>query len=129
MGCGRLGFNAYTQKSGLWHEICIAGLLCLIYMVPLWLFKAISFEGLSLTAWIILVIAIPQLVIGIIMTYILPRLSNKLINYPETLPEVTEIDSANDPEKGKEVRNVQIKGKNSSLMAPDTLCILYQTYK
>ena len=50
---------------------------------------------------------------GIILTYTLPRLSSKIINYPETLPEVTDADDTSDPEKGKQVRTVQIKGKTS----------------
>ena len=57
---------------------------------------------------------------GIILTYTLPRLSSKIINYPETLPEVTDADDTSDPEKGKQVRAVQIKGKTSIIWIVQT---------
>ena len=111
-GSGRLDFTAYTSKPGLKHQIIAAALICVLYMVPYWLSCAFG-ENLQLWAWAIFLVALPRLIMGIILSLFLPRISMKIANYPEVLPEVTETTDAYDPEKGKELRTFQIKGKFS----------------
>ena len=113
-GAGRLDFSAYTSKSGLWHQIIACILICVLYTAPQWLDQAVSSDNLSVWVWTIFVFALPRFIVGFLLTYNLPKLFSKIASYPQTLPELNKADEAFDPEKGRQVRTFQIKGKIST---------------
>lgn len=73
-----------------------ACILCVLYSVPGWIKGAAKVES----AWVeaIFIIAMQTLVVGILLTYALPSLSNSCIAYPETEAEA-ELDIEKEKEK------------------------------
>ena len=52
------------------------------------------------------------MIIGFVISFSLPKLSIKLLNYPETLPEILPpVINSHDDENGTSSKSLQIKGK------------------
>ena len=71
------------------------------------------FDGDSISLWAqtLFFAAVPYFIVGYMITQTVPRLTSRVYNYPVTLPEVTGMDNAHDPENGSAVKSLLIKGK------------------
>lgn len=86
-GAGQLKADSFTSKDGLVHQLVYAGILICLWMAPTWLIEVAKLDDTAMWIQSIFLIALPQLVMGFVMTYNLPLASNKLLNYPETTCE------------------------------------------
>ena len=108
---GRLEHDAFTSKPGLKHQLIFSAVVIVLFMVPRWLTKLLDNDDVNMWVYGIFALAAPQIIFNFVITYTLPKLSVRLTNYPETLPEVTESSDDENPNKTK-----QIKGKQEILL-------------
>ena len=105
-GWGRLGVEAFTSKSGPWHQLFYALLIGCIFQTPVWLQEKYK-RSMSLWAQAIFLRAIFTFIVGFLITYSLPRLTTSIANYPVITAEALETDQESyNPEKKSDAKQI-----------------------
>lgn len=111
---GRLCPEAFTSTKTIIPQVLL-GLVCaLLYNAPYKIGSKLMGESVPLWAQAVFIEAIPRFLVGIIITYALPKLLSRLTSYPCTLREDTaSAYEEDDCEKqaNTATKTQQIKGK------------------
>ena len=107
-GSGRLTHDSYSKGATIWLQLVFSAIGVCLFKLPFWIKTAIDTDSMGIWSQTIVLLVIPQLIFGYLITATIPKLTSRVFNYPSILTEVESTDNAQDSEKGSGVKCLQL---------------------